>query len=363
MLAQSAARAGLRPISLDWFADMDTAESSSRYCAVCEGDRFDVEKILSAADRYAPGDGRTALIYGGGFDGRSELLAKLTRGRTLWGNPPELLRRVKAPADFFPLLDQLGIPYPETRESPPNESHSRDVWLIKQGSSQGGIGVRFFMRSAAPCDPAPADRYFQRFIDAPPRSVLFLANGVDIELIGFNTLQTSCHREGHPFLFAGAATDSCLAPGPRAAVRHYALALTRALSLNGLNSLDFVIDGDTCRVLELNPRPSATMALYDIDYAAGLVASHIEACQGRLISRRIQSDILRCFKILYSDRAVTIIPKGFDWPQWAADRPWPGSSIGRGQPVCSIGAEGSDLFDLNQQLFAREQVIRSALML
>ena len=50
------------------------------------------------------------------------------------------------------------------------------------------------------------------------------------------------------------------------AVQREVTAITRLLAavfrLRGLGSLDFLLDGDTVEVLELNPRPPASLALY-----------------------------------------------------------------------------------------------------
>lgn len=361
MLAQSAARAGIRPVCLDWFADEDTAESSVMCRAVSDGIGFDSEKLLWAAERYAPARAGSALIYGSGFDGHPELLSQLARGRLLWGNSPETVQRVKTPADFFRVLDRLLIPYPETRWTLPERAFDPSTWLAKPISSEGGVGIRLVQSDLAVASPAQSGIYFQQKIPGTPRSALFLANGSDAEIIGFNTLYTSDHVRQQPFLFAGARSHCRLRPRQRAAIRDYTIALTRALSLKGINSLDFMIDEDEIRVLEINPRPSATMMLHDADYPDGLLACHVDACRGSPIGRKPRSAVLRGVKILYAYRAMSV-PAGFTWPAWCSDRPRAGTSIKWGRPVCSIRAESRDHSTLERQLSARERLIRSSLM-
>ena len=52
--------------------------------------------------------------------------------------------------------------------------------------------------------------------------------------------------------------------------------LVPVFALKGLNSLDFIHADDCSYVLEINPRPSASMQLYDED----LLNRHIQACEG-----------------------------------------------------------------------------------
>src|SRR5881396_1182103 len=93
-LAASAARSGVPVVVLDCFADRDT-RGLARRCR-CAG-----------------------LVYGSGFEGRTGLLGRLARGRRLYGNEPSVVAAVKDVRRFLPLLDRLGIRYPETRFTAP----------------------------------------------------------------------------------------------------------------------------------------------------------------------------------------------------------------------------------------------------
>lgn len=360
-LAESACRAGIRPVSLDWFADTDTAASSSHCQRVADGKRFAADELLSAAARYAPAGAGAALIYGGGFDAAPYLLYRLMEGRTLLGNTPDTVRRVKSPREFFPVLATLGIPHPETRWTPPQERSEAGSWLMKQASSEGGAGVEWAPVTRPDVGAARARVYFQRRLTGCPCSALFLADGSNARVIGLNALFVSDHRPGHPFLFAGARTLGRLGRRQTSAIRDYVVALTRAFSLRGINSLDFMLDEDNIRVLEINPRPSATLALHDADYPYGLLLHHIEACRGVPTTWRRRAHRWRAFKILYARRAITI-PPGVRWPVWCSDRPTAGTSIAHGEPVCSIRTESADAAALEPRLLARERAIRSSLM-
>jgi predicted ATP-grasp superfamily ATP-dependent carboligase len=360
MLAQSCRRAGIDALALDWFADTDTVACSRACAAIGTVDRpdFDSERLLAESERLAPAGSGTSLVTAGGFDSRPELLEALMVGRSLFGNAPDMLRRIKTPGHFFPLLDELDIPYPTTRLDTASTAHGPGRWLIKHRVSEGGIGVQAYDSRQA----VPPDCYLQQYLDAPAHSLLFLANGTDIAPVGFNRLLTYGHRQDRPMLFGGALTPTTLPATQRRAVCRYARDLTRTLGLVGLNSLDFIDHGGLCQVLELNPRPSATLCLHDRNYRHGLLAAHLDACRGGLGAESVTHDSPRGFRIVYAERNGRV-PTEITWPGWAADRPSPGTAFTVGQPLCSVTAAAASLPVLERQLFTRERLIRAALML
>jgi predicted ATP-grasp superfamily ATP-dependent carboligase len=354
MLAQSAGRAGLRVLTADLYADEDTRVYAERCLTIpLKEHGLDEDAAMTAAYELAPPDGEGGLVYGSGIDTRPELLERLMEGRILFGNPPATLRLLKAPRRFFAMLDELAIPYPQSRFIPPASAAG---WLIKSGCSEGGKGVR----SCAKICPADTDDYYQRRIDGEALSALFLADGKKARIIGFNTQWAARHDPARPFLFAGAVNRAELSDDQRALVQEYVGKLTWATGLLGLNSLDFMLDGETCRVLELNPRPSATMALHDPDYPDGLLMQHLSACRGELPAAEASQRAVRAFRIVYTSREV-VISKPVAWPRWCADRPCAGTAVRAGEPLCSVQAEGADLAAVEDLLQARETQIRACL--
>ena len=330
MLARSAARAGLSPVALDLYGDADTRESALVCEAVAASEAgFDPDALLAAAARLAPAASHP-LVYGSGLDVAPDLLERLAEDREVLGNAAATVRLLKAPREFFALLRELGIAHPETRFSPPDDASG---WLVKAGCGEGGRGVRF-----AAQDSAGAGDYFQRWLPGESCSALFLADGANSRVLGFNTLW-SVVRFGRPFMFAGALNRAKLTEREREQVRVYVARMTRTVGLRGLNSLDFVADGEVCRVLEINPRPSATMGLYDADFPAGLLAAHVRACRGRLDAPRPNEDSVRACAIVFAPRSF-VAPESVSWPEWCADRPAPGVVVEEGGPLCTVEAEG-----------------------
>ncbi len=329
MLAQSAVRAGFLPYAIDFFADSDTRQLTKQcVAALSDAEGFEEASLLHWVTQFAHCHDECALVFGTGVDTRPLLVEKLAQICKILGNSAVTLSLINNPRNFFPLLSQVGIPCPETRFALPN---SIEGWLVKPGHGQGGMSV-----SLIADDPfRPKDAYFQRYVLGAVFSMLFLANGKDVQAIGFNTQWSAKHDPDQPFLFAGAINRAELNNSQRSTVEDYARKLTVETGLIGLNSLDFVVENNECLVLEINPRPSATMALYDEDFHRGLLALHIAACLGEWPILGQRASPVRAMRIVYSPRALTI-PVGFHWPKGCADIPDSGKRIDAGEPLCSV---------------------------
>jgi predicted ATP-grasp superfamily ATP-dependent carboligase len=112
-----------------------------------------------------------------------------------------------------------------------------------------------------------------------------------------------------------------------------------ALPLVGLNSADFLVDGEAFHLLEVNPRPGATFDLFEPD-TSSLFALHVDACSGHLPAQVPALDRGVAGVILYARRAIASMPP-LDWPEWVADRPVAGSRVKAGGPLCSVFAEAA----------------------
>jgi len=329
-LAASAMRGGYRVAVLDCFADRDTRALASvcRSVASSHGPRFD-ERVLLRAAAVLTRQSSGGVVYGSGFEGRTELLAKLASGRSLQGNAPEVVDAVRDPAVFFPLLQRLGIAHPEVRRSAPRNSTG---WLVKEPGGAGGAHVRL-----AGASGRPAGAYFQRLEPGRTLSALFLADGRRALTLGVNRQWTAPARPDLPFLYGGAVGGVALPRRLDRELRTGLDALVSATGLVGLNGLDFILRGDRWLALELNPRPTATMELYDPDYPRGLFRWHLHACRGELPAKAAAARATRAHAVMYAPAACRTT-RGVRFPRWCRDVPMPGTRFEPGDPVCSVHA-------------------------
>jgi predicted ATP-grasp superfamily ATP-dependent carboligase len=328
-LAESAVRGGYRPIVLDYFGDSDTRAVATEVRVVVSSRqlRFHRRKLLAAAAEF-PG---VPLLYGSGFEGRIDLLSQLGVGRLVLGNLPKVVTRVRDPRTFFALLDELALPHPEVAFAAPADLAG---WLVKDGGGAGGIRVRLATRPTT-----RAQQYYQRLEPGIPMSALFIADGHAAQLLGINE-QWTASQPGLPFLYGGAISRIRVAPGIEHAVTEALTALVRATGLRGINGLDFLLHQERWSILELNPRPTATMELYDQDAPNGLVAAHIAASRGQLPAP-LPSGPSRAAMVVHATEGW-IVPEHFRFPVWCKDLPAPGLRIRQGEPICTVHAEAEN---------------------
>jgi predicted ATP-grasp superfamily ATP-dependent carboligase len=344
-LAQSAARGRLPAVALDLFNDLDTRALAVASQGVAgRNGRFDSRRLIAAAQALCPPEKCAGLVYGSGLEGRTKLLARLARGRVLFGNPPQTVAMLKNPARFFSLLDSLGIPHPEVRVDPPADVSG---WLVKRGGGAGGSHVR----PARVRHRARADRYFQRLQAGRSLSVLFAADGQAAQVIGFNEQWTGGAWRGARYRYGGAVSRVIVQKNIEAQVAGFLARMVERVGLVGLNGLDFILAGDTPFVLEINPRPTATLELYDADAEGGMLQLHLRACRGQLPGAGINGPS-RAHAIVYAADSLRI-PADMTWPSWCTDLPEGRSMIAAGAPICSVHAASASSAQAQQQVLQR----------
>jgi uncharacterized protein len=349
-LAASAARAGMPCVVLDLFNDMDTRAiaQASRVCATRSG-RFHGKELLRAARALQPAQGYEACVIGSGLEGRPSLMRALACELPYLGNRPECIEQVKDPQRFFPMLDGLGIEHPEVRFTPPP---SLPGWLSKRIGGAGGGHVR---RSELGW-PQRERRYFQRFQAGRLMSALFLADGKDALIVGCS--EQWCHPLSRlaPFAYGGAVSlDEVPAGLPRMAGE-----LARVLELRGLNGLDFIVDEGRVFVIELNPRPTATLDLHDGRVEGRLARAHMAACRGVLPAKLQPMAGQAAHAILWS-QGPWHTPVALQWPAWVTDIPASGTTVPARRPVCTVHARAARSAAAKHLVHERMQSLSSML--
>jgi len=113
-------------------------------------------------------------------------------------------------------------------------------------------------------------------------------------------------------------------------------------------------------VLELNPRPPASLVLYPHAFAA-----HLRACeQGELPGAQPFDGRVRGSEIVFAARPVPIDAAraaALAALPGACDLPRAGTRIGAGEPACSVFAEGDSEATMNDGLAARRAAVLALL--
>jgi uncharacterized protein len=333
VLAQAAAAEGHSVCGIDAFGDRDTrAACAGRVETLHPGPEWRIEiedlrfAVAAARQRFAP-LGFAGIVTTGSLENRPALLDLLAQEAPLAGNGGEIVAAVREPRRWFELLRSLGAPHPEVSFTPP----AGEGWLVKSAGGTGGWHVRRWGLGMA---PQPND-YFQRFVSGRPASVLFAADGVRSRIIGWQWLFTD-PTEATPWRYGGVMTAADLPFSVRREVADLVAAIAAEVPLRGLNGIDFLVHENRFSVLELNPRPTASVALHPW---ANPFSLHLLACVGRLPENLPEppADHAAGEAVLYAPRALAT-PADFEWPAWCADLSVGPADFRRGDPVCSVTA-------------------------
>ncbi len=337
----AAARAGHKVAALDIFNDVETRRSCFYSAQVAFRDGgFDADDLLAKLE-HLDLVGAT-VVYGSGLENQPELLERIASRFALLGNTASTVAQVKDARRFFPLLDSLGIAYPETVFTLPPDPAG---WLAKADGGSGGTHIR-------PYDGYPGG-YYQRCVEGLPVSVLFLADGKEIQVVGFNE-QWLAPTPGMPFRYGGAVGNAVLPDEVKQAMADAAHKVTVATGLRGLNSMDFMLGPQGPLALEINPRLSATFDLYEVP---DLLERHLRACEG-LLTPLSPPQGAKASLVYYAIHSIQVTEQ-VDWPSWVVDRPLAGSRIRAGEPLCSILAEGGTAAEAKALVFARARQLEA----
>jgi len=304
----------------------------------------------------------SGFVYSGGLENRPALLRRLERRGPIFGNGSAVVAAVRDPARFFSFLRRAAIPHPPTLTGRGRSScPSGTPCLWKPVRSGGGVRVR----RALPDEPCPRGFYRQVFLRGTPGSAAFVADGTRAVILGV-TRQLAGFRAlgGDGFRYGGniAGPGGCLLSRKARLVLAEAVGgITRHFGLRGLNGVDFILSNGAPRILEINPRYTASMELFEELSGSSLFDLHLEALErGRLPRHPLKARRFLAKGILYATGRLV-------WP-WSEglrgmdvrDRPMQGETIETGHPVCTLVVTGGSPAECRRRLAAEAVRLRRA---
>lgn len=359
-LAQAARRAGLRPYVADLFGDEDThaLAESTRVMPGRFGRGMVPEAALEAIDTLAAEAGAPlGVVLGSGFEDDPGLIARIARRHRLIGASAEAVSILKDPFSFADLCARLRVPHPAVTAGPVDD---RSRWLLKAIGGSGGGHVR----ATAGTAPEPG-HYHQARVPGRPYAVNLLAYPGGAEVLAV-TAQWSAPAPERPFRYGGALALAAGEAHPLPAailadVESAARRIAAATGLAGLASADFLSDGESWWLMELNPRPGATLDVLD-RRTTPLLAVHVEACLSgsRSLSIGAPPEDAAASAICYALADHAPVPS-VAWPAHIRDRPAAGSTVRRDTPLCTVFATGADGAAARTALDARTDRLRTVL--
>ncbi len=268
------------PLVADFFADTDTQELTAA-CRKMPGDHGPRLPMAELADRRsrrspsrrprrcsewstAPGS-RTARISCRGSP----------NGGRCSATTPTPSRRSRRRRRFFGTARRLGDP-------PPRHARRAPRARARAGSpsGRGGAGGSHVV-PASRLQKDADDIYFQRWVEGRAISALFLANARQCRIIGFSE-QWTAPAPRRPWRYGGAVRPASRSDGAAEELSRIVISAARASRLKGLASADFMLGQKLPYLIEINPRPGATLDIF-AGAAKSLLRLHVDAVtRGRL---------------------------------------------------------------------------------
>ncbi len=365
-LAASARRAGFVLLVADFFADADTRQIAHSCCKLDDLRRgFRWKSLAPALEVLAESAPSPPLgvVYGSGFEDRPGLLAKIAERWPLLGNGPSVVERVKSPEVFFTELARLSIPHPRTVIDP---AAAGSGWLAKRRGGAGGSHVvtshivtsHVAAASTARWRSAKGRIYFQERVEGRPVSALFAGTGTSARVLGFSE-QWAAPTSRAKWRYGGAARPAELSQDLEARLTDTVERVAQCFDLKGLGSADFLVNGGDFYLLEINPRPGATLDIFDSE-AEPLLRIHLEAVlDNRLPTALRNLQAAAASAIVYATEPITV-SQTMIWPDWTADRPRIGERIDKDRPICTVWARSRTKVEARRRVDERIESILAA---
>ncbi len=244
----------MSPHGVDLFADRDTAE-------LCPVVRLPPRQYPRGLARLAEDDPDQPWMYTGALENWPAVIERIIKHRPrLWGNGPEVLRRVRSPRALFSCLREYGLPCPDCRLSPPTVP-AQGRWLVKPRASAGGRNIAFWDGKS---QKKPGPVFYQEFLEGEPCAAVYVgANGgakllgVTRQLVGEDWLQAA------PFHYCGSIGPLPLNDTLAARFKRLGTVLAAGFGLQGLFDVDCILRDDLPYPVEVNPRYTASVEVLE----------------------------------------------------------------------------------------------------
>ena len=360
--AASAARAGFQVTALDAFADRDQHPSVR---ALSTSRDFATGSTASAMARAAASIEADAVVYLSPFENHPRAAATLAAGRTLWGNSPEALRRVRDPFQLAAALRRSGFAVPRLAHDPngSNDVNDSNDWILKPFRSGGGNRIRPWSGTRP-----PRTSYLQERIDGTPGSIVFAAAdgrsvplGLSRQLVGDSNFGAQGYRYCGSILAPLDDQQFASGRGLFETAAAQAGCVAAEFGLLGINGLDFVARDGIPYPIEVNPRWSASVEVAERAFEAAFFQAHADVCRsGALPAFDCRDSLSRTAAvgraIVYARHACSVgVTDSWLRDPTLHDVPQSGECFSAGQPVCSVLATAADSLACYRALAGRAE--------
>jgi uncharacterized protein len=244
-----------------WCADLFGDADLKRIAAVHQITHEHYPRGLLFSLKQAPPG---PVIYTGALENQPGLLAKIDR--PVWGNSPGVLRAIRSSKRWTAALQEHGLHCPAISDNP-----QQGAWLLKPRKSGGGFGIHHYSGQAFDS----RTHFLQEWIEGVPCSAVFLGMDSEAVLIGVTRqIIGASWLNATGFHYAGNVGPLLLNEEQKAHWQKLGTMLTAVFQLRGLFGIDAVVrDGDLWPV-EVNPRYTASVEIFERSGKTALLPWH-----------------------------------------------------------------------------------------
>ncbi|MBM4077492.1 MAG: ATP-grasp domain-containing protein, partial [Planctomycetes bacterium] len=281
-----------------------------------------------------------------------------------------------------------GIPRLQVQSQ--SDTPTRDgSFLIKPIASAGGREIAKWDENCATPFPMQS-HYFQHVGRGTSCSAVYVVRGTNVVRLGATRQLVGLKESNAPtqFAFCGSigpidrdfhSSSFILSEQAKASIDHIASVLFRSFKLNGLFGIDFLVEGDDVRLLEVNPRYPASVEVLELSLQQS-VLSDLRVADFTIDQHMTNGSPLSPMALVLDSEELNqedkpqFVAKGIvyakqtvkvpDWSQfyrrdsiWTvpdmADIPSAGSLISMDHPVCTVFASDPDWQKCEEQLKKR----------
>lgn len=319
-LCENAHAHGWRVAAADGFNDWDTA----RFAAPLTPGGFGEtpEAFLRAWDA-AP----EPLLFGAPIEAAPDILAEAARKKRVLNTPASAVRTARD-LSFLREMARDGIRFPLAifpPISPKSPNPSKAPSIVKSAKTAGGTGIR-------PDDGNLREgEYRQEFIRGESLGALFFSRADRCEFLG-----AALHLN-HGFLYGGGIFPAPLGFEVTRVLENFGIRVSAACGMTGWWGADFILNDEAVWLLEINPRPTATAALFGKLRGVDLVAAQMSPETAAPFGHADRLGVIGN-KVVYALHDFTFHGSAVWFDKNARDIPHEGSILKKDTPVLTLYA-------------------------
>lgn len=384
-LAASATKAGYQVYAVDYFGDHDLKRLCHKSRSIIRQEagkscrrlitNFSPEALLRLIKDFLRSYKADAALLSSGLDDHVKVLLELNDLIPILGNHPNVIKRVRDKTRFFQELKRLGIPYPKTAVTEnfkEAKEKSKDVGypvVVKPSRGFGGAGMRKARNTSDLKQAYRAASFFgdevliQEHILGTPASVSLVSSvrkaltlTVNEQLLGIREI-----GQFEPFGYCGNVVPLSAKKPVINECKRVAERVALHFGLSGSNGIDLVISEEGIPyVIEVNPRFQGTLECVERILGINVVETHVKACVQGTLPTIVNQPSRFCVRLILfaSERSIAPDLSVFEGVR---DIPYAGAVVERGEPICSVMAEGTNRSFSIREARVKIELIRKSL--